>query len=88
MGGTVSGRSLYIFPATLHLILSRNLLELRFHAGCRHGRLVPRFPGPRILAQNDEPAGFVYFSNITGEGFCTLKGVTALVTIKQLARQA
>ena len=38
--------------------------------------------------QNDGPVGFVYSSNITGEGFRTLKGVTALVTIKQLARQA
>jgi cold shock CspA family protein len=34
------------------------------------------------------PGGFVYHSNITGEGFRTLKGAAALVTIKQLARQA
>jgi hypothetical protein len=34
------------------------------------------------------PAGCVNYSNIKGEGFCTLKEVAALVTIKQLARQA
>ena len=82
MRGTVSGRSLYIFPATLQLILSRNLWRLRFHAGKRHGRL-----GHGFRSQDDGPAGFVYYSNNTGEGFRTLKGVTALVTIKQLARQ-
>ena len=38
--------------------------------------------------QNDGPAGFVYASNITGEGFRILKGGIALVTIKHLARQA
>jgi len=41
-----------------------------------------------FIPQNDGPAGFVYYSNITGEGFRTLKGVTALVTITHLARQA
>ena len=40
------------------------------------------------FARNHGPAGFVYYSNITGGGFRTPKGVTALVTIKQLARQA
>ena len=44
--------------------------------------------GYGFISQNDGAAGFVYYSNITGEGFRTLKGVTALVTIKQLARQA
>ena len=44
--------------------------------------------GHGFRSQNDGPAGFVYSSNITGEGFRTLKGGTALVTIKQLARQA
>jgi len=39
-------------------------------------------------SRNDGPAGIVYYSNITGEGFRTLKEVAALVTIKQLARQA
>jgi hypothetical protein len=28
-------------------------------------------------SQNDGPAGFGYYSNITGEGFRTLKGGTA-----------
>jgi len=44
--------------------------------------------GHGFRSQNDGPAGFVYYSNLTGEGCRTLKGVTALVTIKQLARQA
>ena len=44
--------------------------------------------GCGFISQHDGPAGFVYYSNITGEGFRTLMGVTALVTIKQLARQA
>ena len=44
--------------------------------------------GHGFRSRNDGPEGFVYYSNITGEGFRTLKGVTALVTIKQLARQA
>ena len=44
--------------------------------------------GYGFMSQNDRPEGFVHYSNITGEGFRTLKGVTALVTIKQLARQA
>jgi cold shock CspA family protein len=44
--------------------------------------------GHGFRSQNDGSAGFVYYSNITGEGFRTLKGVTALVTIKHLARQA
>ena len=83
MRGTVFGRSLYIFPASLKPILSRNLWKLRFDAAEKHGR-----PGHGFRSQNDGPAGFVYSSNITGEGFRILKGVTALVTIKQLARQA
>ena len=44
--------------------------------------------GYGFISRQDGLAGFVYHSNITGEGFRTLKGVTALVTIKQLARQA
>lgn len=44
--------------------------------------------GHGFWSQNNGPAGCVYNSNITGGGFCTPKGVTALVTIKQLARQA
>jgi cold shock CspA family protein len=44
--------------------------------------------GRGFRSHKDGPAGFVYCSNITGEGFRTLKGVAALVTIKQLARQA
>lgn len=44
--------------------------------------------GYGFISRNDGPAGFVYHSNITGEGFRTLKEVTAFVTIKQLARQA
>jgi len=83
MRGTLSGRSLYIFPATRQLILSRNLWRVRFPAGKKHDRL-----GHGFRSQNHGPADFVYFSNITGEGFRTLKGVSALVTIKQLARQA
>ena len=44
--------------------------------------------GHGFRSRKDRPAGFVYYSYITGEGFRTLKGVAALVTIKQLARQA
>jgi hypothetical protein len=45
------------------------------------------FLGHGFRSQDDGPGGCVYSSNITGEGFCTLKGATALVTIKQLAWQ-
>lgn len=44
--------------------------------------------GRGFRSQKDGPAGFVYSSNITGEGFRILKRVTALIFIKQLARQA
>jgi cold shock CspA family protein len=44
--------------------------------------------GYGFRSQNNGPEGVVHYSNITGEGFPTLKEVTALVTIKQLARQA
>ena len=44
--------------------------------------------GYRARSPNDGPAGCVYLSNITGEGVRTLKGVIALVTIKQMVRQA
>ena len=45
--------------------------------------------GYGFRSQNDRARGLAFtYSNITGEGFRTLKGVTALVTIKQLARQA
>jgi hypothetical protein len=50
--------------------------------GCRLLKAVGGFDSQCTSAK------FVYYSNITGEGFRTLKRVTALVTIKQLARQA
>ena len=46
------------------------------------------FLGYGFRSQNNGPGGFVYSSNIKGEGLHTLKGATALVTIKHLARQA
>jgi hypothetical protein len=49
---------------------------------------VPSAEGGRWVRFPCTSAKFVYHSNITGEGFRTLKEVTALVTIKQLARQA
>ena len=45
-------------------------------------------PGYGFISANVGPAGSVYYSNATGEGLRTLQRVTALVTIKQLARQA
>jgi hypothetical protein len=74
MRGTLSGRSPYIFQATLQLTLSRNLWRLRFHAGKRQGHLVQSdSKGYGFISQNEGFDVFVHHRNISGEGFRTLE---------------
>lgn len=88
MRGTGSDRSPDIFPARLLLTLGRGRWKLRFHAGKRQVTRRRDSLGNRVRSPHDGPGGSANYRNITGEGLRTLKGVVALVTIKQMVRQA
>jgi hypothetical protein len=69
MKGTLSGRSLCIFQATLKLTLSRIFWKLRFPAGMKRGYWVQRIQGLRFYFPERGPEVFVHHRKISGEGF-------------------
>jgi CspA family cold shock protein len=73
MRGTLSGRSLYIFQATLQLTLRLNLWKLRSSAGMSKVTWCSESKGHGFLFRKGRPGVFVHHRKISGEGFRALE---------------